>query len=132
MTISCESALSEKDQRALERVLQGFDRSETRSESMYGRVRRHGRLHYRATISFMLPPADQEFPQNLDALPVGWAYSLSQGGIGFVSQHQVEADNLAIALHLPDDRVKWMVGRVVRCREIPSEKFIDYGVAFGS
>ena len=124
--------LSERDQRALDRVLQGLDRTQARADSVYGRVRRHDRLNYRATISITLPPPQgQDFPGNLDSLPIGWAYSLSQGGVGFVSLQQIEAEMLSIALHLPNDRVKWMTGRVVRCREIPMERFFDYGISFG-
>ncbi len=39
-------------------------------------------------------------------------------------------DQLWVGIHLSNDTIRWMPGRIVRCREIPEEQFFDYGIRF--
>lgn len=124
---------NDREHRSLERILDGFDKIQNRADSQYGRVRKHDRKPYRGLISIYLPPnATDTPPKDYQDLPIGWAYSLSLGGIGFLSLEVLESYQLWIGLHLPTGNIKWMNGLLVRRREIPEERFLDYGVAFGN
>jgi hypothetical protein len=124
--------LTERQHRALERVLEGLEKLLPRADAQYGRQRRHDRKHYRGVVSIFTYGTQPAIPpQTIEGLPVGWTYSLSQGGAGFVSLEEIPQEPVLVGLHMPNGTVKWLPGNVVRRREIPEEAFWEYGVAFG-
>ncbi len=110
-----------------------MDRAATRTETQYARSRQHERKPYRGPISLFVPQTEDAVPPADGAgCPMGWAYSLSQGGMGFISLEAFPGAELLVGIHLPNGTIRWMRGRTVRTREIPEEQFIDHGVAFGT
>lgn len=110
-----------------------MDRAATRTESQYSRSRQHERKPYRGPVSiFVLSTEDAVPPADGAGCPMGWAYSLSQGGMGFISLESFPCTEIQVGIHLPNGTIRWMRGRTVRTREIPEEQFFDHGVAFGS
>lgn len=125
--------LNEREQRALERSLDAVEKNLLRADMQFSRVRRHERQVFRAPIVIFLPPYPGAVPPNTaEGLIDGWAYSLSQGGMGFVSLDALLNGNVTIGLSLPNGQLRWMPGHIVRRREIPQERYIDYGLAFGT
>lgn len=133
MSLTFTNTLSDRDQRALERILDGFEKVLSRADTQYSRLRKHDRKPYRGCISILSAGlSDQTPPQDVSTLPVGWTYSLSLGGVGFVCLDPIRFDEVSIGLHLPGGNIRWIAGRIVRMREIPEERFLDYGVVFAS
>jgi len=133
MTTICRKPqpLSSYELMALERVLESFEKLQTRTSHQYSRVRKTERRSLRTQISIFVPTAAQSIiPDSVDHLPKGWCYSLSQGGLGFVSRVEVLPACVHIGWHLPNDEVRWLTGEIVRCRAIPEEEYWDYGFKF--
>ena len=124
---------TERQCRAIQRILDQMDRAATRTETQYSRARQHERKPYRGPISIFVPPTNDAVPP-LDGAgcPVGWAYSLSQGGMGFIALEVFPAEEIYVGIHLANGAIRWMRGRTVRTRVIPEEQFIDHGIAFGA
>jgi hypothetical protein len=124
---------NERQHRAVTRILDQLDRCNARTEQHYSRVRRHERKPYRGAVSVYVPTAQQPEPMpGIEGVFTAWSYSLSQGGMGFVSPNFIELHNVVVGIHLPDGQTRWFHGDVVRRRQIPNEEFYDYGVAFQS
>ncbi len=133
MSLASDNTLTDRDQRALERILDGFQKVLSRADTQFSRVRKHGRKPFRGIVSiFCSEIGNRTPPQDHQELPIGWTYSLSQGGVGLVSLEAAEFDDVSIGLHLPGGKIRWIPGRIVRRRKIPEERFFDYGVAFGT
>lgn len=133
MATTLAEPFTERQCRAIQRILDQMDRAATRTESQYSRARQHERKPYRGPISIYVPQTNNAAPPNDGAgCPMGWAYSLSQGGMGFISLEIFEAEEIYVGIHLANGAIRWMRGRTVRTRAIPEEQFIDHGVAFGS
>lgn len=133
MTTTCTrpQPLSSQEQMALERVLESFEKLQTRSSHQYSHIRKSERRSLRTQISIFIPSESQSIlPASVDYLPKGWCYSLSQGGLGFVSQVSELPPRVHIGWHLPNDEVRWLSGEIVRCRAIPEEAYWDYGFKF--
>jgi hypothetical protein len=122
---------SERQNRALQRILDQMDRCNTRTEQHYARLRRFERRPYRGPVTVFLPSPEQpDPPPSGRGCFTAWSYSLSQGGMGFVTPNEIDDPTVVVGVHLPDGAVRWFRGDVVRRREIPGEGFYDYGVAF--
>lgn len=109
-----------------------MDRTATRTNSQFARIRKHERKAYRGLISVFVPRTINEQPPdeaNASCTPA-WSYSLSQGGVGMVSLERIELAEIWVGVHLPNASIRWMFGRVVRRRPIPETEFFDYGVSF--
>ena len=87
---------------------------------------------YHGPLSLFLAEGGQMPPADGAGCSVGWSYSLSQGGIGFISQESFDSPALWVGVHLPDGTVRWLLGKIVRRRDIPDETYLDYGVAFST
>lgn len=133
MSVTTSISLSERDQRAIDRLLESIDKASQRNRTVFERQRRHHRKPYRCIVSLRESgSANDRFEDDNTPCHVGWAYSLSQGGIGFISTVNFLLPYLGVGIPLPDGSVRWVTGMIVRQREIPQERFIDYGVAFGA
>jgi hypothetical protein len=122
---------SDQERRALARIKELVASTEQRTEALFKSFRRHERKAFEGGVLICLPTAEapdvgEDHPSTFQA----WAYNVSQGGIGFVAPRRILDNHLAVGLRLPNGRVRWMRGRIVRMRPIPNEDFFDYGVAF--
>lgn len=122
---------SERQQRTLQRILDQMERTNARTEQHYSRVRKFERKPYRGTVMVFLPtPEQSEPPFNSHGTFTACSYSLSQGGVGFITPNYLAEQTIVVGVQLPNGRIRWFRGDVVRRREIPGEEFYDYGVAF--
>jgi hypothetical protein len=131
MTIASLEQYSERQTRSLHRILERMSASEQRAETLYKRRRQHDRRQFQGVVLIYVPtPEAPEPSEDHPATFRAWAYNVSQGGVGFVSPEPIPGEQLMVGLKLPNDKVRWMNGRLVRNRPIPDEDFIDYGVSF--
>lgn len=131
MAIASVDQYSERQHRALQRILERMTISDQRAEPLYKRQRQFDRRQYQGVTLICLPTS--ECPEPSEDHPTtfqAWTYNLSQGGMGFVSPAPIVDDQVSVGLKLPTGAVRWMTGRIVRSRQIPEEEFFDYGVAF--
>jgi hypothetical protein len=122
---------SDRQNRALPRIIEIMAAEESRAESRYKSRRRHHRRRFQGAVQVCQPTA--AFPAPSGTHPTvfaAWAYNLSATGIGFVAPLPLADKSVAIGLRLPDGNVRWMPGRIVRSRQVPQEEFFDYGVEF--
>lgn len=131
MTITSVEQYSDRQKRSFQRILERLTASEQRAEALYGRQRQHDRRPFQGMVLICFPTpeapeASEDHPTTFGA----WAYSISQGGLGFVSPEPMPSEELMVGLKLPNGVVRWMKGSVVRTRPIPEEGFTDYGVSF--
>lgn len=123
---------TDRQLRAAHRILDQLDRAANRIDVQYSRVRKHDRKGYRGMLSIFAPRVSSVHPPqqlNEQCFP-GMSYSLSQGGVGFIMLDYIDMADVWVGVHLPDQAIRWMRGRVVRRRAIPEEEFLEYGVAF--
>lgn len=102
---------------------------ENRAEARFKSRRRTDRLQFQGPVQISLPSENNSADENAASI-TAWAYNLSPAGIGFVAPRQLRQQSVVIGLKLADGRLKRMLGRVVRMRQIPEEEFFDYGVVF--
>lgn len=124
---------TERQFRALRRILDQIDRCNSRSDPHYGPRRRFERKPYRGAVTVFLPTFDRpDPPPNGQGTFTAWSYSLSQGGMGFVSPSNFDERTVVIGIHLPESQTRWFRGEIVRKRLILGEEFFDYGVQFSA
>lgn len=122
---------SERQRRSLLRIKEMMSAAAVRTAKQYQRLRQHPRKELQGTVFVRLPAPNEAAAVNDEPATFQvWAYDVSQSGIAFVSPEIIPQDAVTIGLKLPDGRVRWMSGRIVRSRPIPEEDFIDYGVKF--
>lgn len=123
---------SERHIRAIQRILDQMERTAQRTGQHYARVRKHERKAYHGLLSVYIPyGSDDAPPQTADAsCHPAWSYSLSQGGVGLIMLEEIPQNEVWVGVHLPNNSLRWMFGRIVRRRPVPEEEFIDYGICF--
>ena len=131
MTITSLDQYSDRQHRALQRILERMTVSDQRAEPLYRRHRQHDRRQFQGAVLICLPAEAPEPSEDHPSTFQAWAYNLSQGGMGFVSPSPIDGEHVSVGLKLPTGGVRWMAGRIVRRRRIPEEEFFDYGVGFG-
>ena len=121
---------SERQRRAVERIISTLCHADHRSGTRYVRFRRHPRKQFQRPVLVCLAAdleeASEDHPTAFQAI----SYNISQGGIGLLLPTRLPVDRLFIGLRLPDGRIRWMKGRITRVRHIPEEEFLDCGIAF--
>lgn len=132
MLTSSPSNLTDRHHRAAQRILDQLDRAASRTDAQYSRIRKHDRKGYRSPLSIFVPRGDTDRPpEQEDAFCYpAWSYSLSQGGVGLIMLDQLEVTDVWVGVHLPNKTIRWMSGRIVRCRRIPEEEFFECGLSF--
>lgn len=122
---------TERQNRALLRIVEMLAATEARTRSNYEHLRKHDRLEFQGQILIYMaamngPPPNEDHPSTFPA----WAYSISSGGIGFLTPESISTKTISVGLKRPDGSIRWMNGIIVRVRQIPNEEFFDYGLAF--
>lgn len=132
MTTILAPAFNEKQSRAIQRILDQMDRTAQRTDQLYSRQRTHERKPYRGPVTLFFPRVPRETPPengNANCYPA-WSYSLSQGGVGLITEENTTRTEVWVGVHLPNHALRWIFGNVVRLRHIPDEDFVDYGIRF--
>jgi len=123
-------AYTERQNRALRRIIDMISATENRAEPRYKHLRRHDRLDFQGVVLIRPSSAPREAGEDPTPALSAWAYNLSSGGIGFVVPQELEGEFVSIGLKRPGGEYRWMTGQVVRSKPIPQEDFFDYGAIF--
>jgi len=108
--VSGNKSLSRSIERALTAVEAYLDRTRSINETR----RSHQRQRIRTHVSV--------YPEGLHEGEIhhGWAYDISRGGIGFVSESTLEVSDseVVICIDPEGDNPLWMRARIRSCREV--------------
>jgi hypothetical protein len=121
---------SERQRRAVERIVGTLSEADHRSEARYLRYRRHPRKQFSGPVLICLASELEEASEDHPTTFQAFSYNISQGGIGLLIPARIPAERVCVGLRLPNGELRWMDGRVTRVREIPEEEFLDCGIAF--
>lgn len=124
---------TDRQNRSLKRIVESLTAAQTRTRSCYQHLRKYDRKDFQDQILVCLTTPSKPEPSETHASTFpAWAYSLSQGGVGFVALTPISQGTVSIGIRSVAGSIRWLTGRIVRTRPIPEEEFIDYGVAFQS
>ncbi len=120
---------SEKQNRALSRVLDSLDHLEKRMNVHYSGKRIHERKDFRGIVLISTPNDDPFDECDVNTVKV-WSRSISQSGLSFVYPFPIFQTEILVGVPVTDDQVSWFRSEIVRQKEIEEEKFWEYGVKF--
>ena len=120
---------SEKQNRAISRVLDTLDRLDKRMSIHYSNKRAHERKDFRGIVWITVP--DEEFAEEgtVNTIKV-WSRSISQSGLSFIYPFPIYQKTIHVGIPVQGDQVTWFRAEVVRQKEIEEEQFWEYGVRF--
>jgi hypothetical protein len=122
---------TDKQKRAVWRAIELADRCNARTEQGFTQRRKHKRVAVRTVVNVRLlnsrdAPFDVGGGERFRAL----ARDVSQGGLSFLHPELLKTKHILIGVDIPDGGRRWFESEIVRCREIDTEGFWEYGVAF--
>lgn len=117
---------TEKQNRAINRVLDTLDRIEQRTDSHFSDKRAHERKQFRGLVWISIPDGSQEFDQ---ARTQVWSRSISQSGLSFIYPMRIYESQIQVGVPV-GAQVTWFRAEIVRQKEIQEEHFWEYGVRF--
>lgn len=120
---------SEKQNRALSRVLDSLDNLEKRMSVHYSGKRNHERKDFRGIVMISIPNDDPLDECDVNTVKV-WSRSISQSGLSFVYPFPIFQAEILVGVPVTDDQVSWFRSEIVRQKEIEEENFWEYGVKF--
>ncbi len=118
---------SEKQNRAINRVLDTLDRLDARTSAHYSEKRAHERKAFRGLVWLSIPDGTQEFDQ---AMTKVWSRSISQSGLSFIYPMRIYETQIRVGVPVGADQVTWFRAEIVRQKEVEEEHFWEYGVRF--
>ncbi len=118
---------TERQSRAINRVLDTLDRIEQRTDAHYSEKRSHERKKFRGLVWLSIPDGSQEFDQ---ATTQVWSRSISQSGLSFIYPMRIYETEVRVGVPVSADQVTWFRAEIVRQKEIQEEHFWEYGVRF--
>jgi hypothetical protein len=121
----------ERQQRAVQRVLDSLDHLDARIDSHYARERRHARRPFRAPVSVCVPNPSEPIvrPDDRNSFRA-WGRSLSEAGISLLHTEPIDAPLILVGIDLPGGGRKWFQSEIVRRRPIATEGFHEFGLVF--
>ena len=120
-----------KQLRAVHRAMDLADLCSRSSESRHSRERRHGRISVRTTVAVCLS-VDAGAAKTAGRVDMfrAMARDVSRGGLAFLHPEPLEETHVLIGMDVPDAGRQWIEADIVRRREIETEGFWEFGVAF--
>lgn len=127
MAVSATTAQAlKKLEKDLIRILDGLDRADERTQSVYSGNRDFERKGLRIPLRLLPPMIQHPTP---DHEMIGYSREISRSGLSFVTQMQIATQEVVIGMPAPNGDTNWMRAEVKRTRELP-DGFWEYGVAF--
>lgn len=120
---------SDKQKRAMARVLDTLDRIDKRTVSHYSNKRAHERKVYRGIVLVSFPNEDQTAEEIVKSVKV-CSRSISQSGLSFVYPFRIFQNEILVGVPVSNDQTTWFRSEIVRQKEIQEEQFWEYGVKF--
>jgi len=121
---------TEKQNRALSRVLDTLDRLEKRTNNHYSDKRAHERKDFRGTVWFRIPDDTHSDEGEVNPNIRVWSRSISQSGLSFIYPNHILTTIIEVGVSVQDNQVTWFRAEIVRQREFEEEHFWEYGVKF--
>lgn len=120
---------SDKQKRAMKRVLDSLDSLEKRMNNHYSGQRAHERKDYRGIVWISVPNDDPTIGSSFNSVQV-WSRSISQSGISFIYPFPIYQSTILVGIPVSSDQTTWFRSEIVRQREFEEEQFWEYGVKF--
>lgn len=120
---------TEKQNRAITRVLDTLDRLEQRTNAHYSENRAHERKKYRGVV-WINPMEDLAPEEEVVNVTKVWSRSISQSGLSFINPSRIQQTRIQVGIPVEDNQVVWFHAEIVRHREVAEENFWEYGVKF--
>ena len=127
MSLISPEQYNDKQNRAINRVLDTLDRLEARTSAHYSEKRSHERKDFRGLIWLSIADVNQEFDR---ATTKVWSRSISQSGLSFIYPMRIYETQIRVGVPVGPDQVTWFRAEIVRHREVEEEHFWEYGVRF--
>jgi len=121
---------TDKQNRAISRVLDTLDRLEQRTHNHYSVKRSHERKDFRGIVWIRIPETSYSDESEVYTNIRVWSRSISQSGLSFIYPDCIYPTVIQVGVPIQDDQVTWFRAEIVRQREIEEEKFWEYGVKF--
>lgn len=118
---------NDKQNRAINRILDTLDRLEARTSSHYSERRSHERKNFRGLIWLSIADVNQEYDW---ATTKVWSRSISQSGLSFIYPMRIYETQIRVGVPVGPDQVTWFRAEIVRHKEVAEEHFWEYGVRF--
>ncbi len=122
-------AYSDKQKRAMRRVLDTLDRIDKRTVSHYSDKRAHERKVYRGIAWISFPNEDPLAEDDVKSVKV-CSRSISQSGLSFVYPFPIFQTNILVGIPVSNDQTTWFRSEIVRRKDFQEEQFWEYGVKF--
>ncbi len=120
---------TEKQNRAISRVLDTLDRIEKRTNDHFSEKRSHERKDFRGIVWICISDDDSSEDDAINTIKV-WSRSISQSGLSFIYPSPIYQPTIHVGVPVQGDQVTWFRSEIVRQREIQEEHFWEYGVRF--
>ncbi|MFH1301622.1 MAG: PilZ domain-containing protein [Planctomycetota bacterium] len=120
---------TEKQNRAISRVLDLLDRIEKRTNVHYSEKRSHERKDFRGIVWISIPDKNSAEDAEVDTIKV-WSRSISQSGLSFIYPLPIRQTTIHVGVPVQGNQVTWFRSEVVRRKEVQEEHFWEYGVRF--
>lgn len=121
---------SEKQNRAISRILDSLDRLDKRMTLHYSNVRAHERKDFRGIVWISVPQEDELGSEESTETIKVWSRSISQSGLSFICPFPIHRDEIHVGVPVQGDHVTWFRSQIVRRKEIAEEQFWEHGVRF--
>ena len=121
---------TDKQNRAISRILDSLDRLEKRTNLHFSEKRIHDRKDFRGIVWIRIPENPHlEEDAVLPNIRV-WSRSISQSGLSFIYPESIYSKQIEVGVSVQDNQVTWFRAEIVRQREIKEENFWEFGVRF--
>ncbi|WP_298868854.1 PilZ domain-containing protein [uncultured Gimesia sp.] len=120
---------TDKQNRAISRVLDTLDRLEKRTDAHFSDNRAHERKNFRGVVWIATDPVNRAVTDEVNAIKV-WSRSISQSGLSFIYPFRIYQKLIQVGIPVQDNQVTWFRVEIVRDKEIEEEQFWEYGVRF--
>lgn len=120
---------TEKQNRAISRVLDLLDRVEKRTNIHYSDKRSHERKDFRGIVWISMPDENAGDENQAETIKV-WSRSISQSGLSFIYPMPIYQTTILVGVPVQGNQVTWFRSEIVRQKEVQEEHFWEYGVKF--
>lgn len=121
---------SDKQNRAITRILDTLDRLEKRTNPHFSDRRKHERKDFRGVVWIRIPQNSRSEEEEVTSEIRVWARSLSQSGLSFIYPFRIYTTEIEVGVPVENHQAIWFRAEIVRQKEIGEESFWEFGVKF--
>jgi len=120
---------TDKQNRAISRVLDTLDRLDKITTAHYSDKRKHERKNFRGVVWINTVP-ELNSENDVFSTTKVWSRSISQSGLSFIYPSPIQQTQIQVGIPAEETQIIWFRAEIVRQREVEEEKFWEYGVKF--